>query len=681
MDRRRFLQTLGVSSALTATFGAIPASIARALDVPANNVTGTLMDVEHVVILTQENRSFDHYFGTLNGVRGFADRFAIPGMKGQTIWSQPEDKGLQTIAPFRLNTVHEFKYMRVTGTPHTFPDAQTAWDNGRMSAWPKAKHNHSLGYFTREDIPFQFALAEAFTLCDAYHCAMHAGTNPNRTYLWTGTNDPNGDKNGPVIDNGYDHLGGDPLHHGGYDWTTYPERLQAAGISWQIYQDMDDNFTDNPLAGFKRYRTADKAADGLLAELARRSIRSRGLELLKADVMADKLPQVSWIIATAEGSEHPGPSSPAQGADYTAQVLEALTINPDVWSKTVLLINFDENDGFFDHMPPPCAPSKFGELLLGESQIETTGEYHLGQDAWQGRPYGPGPRVPLYVISPWSKGGYVNSEVFDHTSIIRFLEARFGVKEPNISSYRRAVCGDLMSCFDFKAPNRDDFFQALPETQTQAAKAHKLGLTATPPLPDSISPPVQEKGLRPARALPYVLEANLVQGDAAFYEIELINRSPNAVVFHIYGLQLFPSRYVVKAGGCMSAKVVPEDSVQVAHIIGPNGFHRTFSAMQPKRLDIRLSGSALTLINSDNAPIALTIQDESYGVASQSLTLAAGGNKTLALELKQSHNWYDISLQGDGFAHRLAGHIENGQPSFSDPALSGPATLRLWSPS
>ncbi len=676
IDRRRFL----MSGALAATLGALPPAIARALDLPANNATGTVMDVGHVVILTQENRSFDHYFGTLYGVRGFADRFAIPGAAGQTIWSQPEEHGHQTLAPFRLNTVQDFKYMRVTGTPHTFPDAQAAWDNGRMNAWPKAKHNHSLGYFTREDIPFQFALAEAFTLCDAYHCAMHAGTNPNRTFLWTGTNNPGGDRNGPVIDNGYDHLSADPLHHGGYDWTTYPERLSAAGIDWQIYQDMDDNFTDNPLAGFKVYRQADKAKDGPLADLARRSLRTRALDGLKADVLADKLPQVSWIIATAEGSEHPGPSSPAQGADYTAQVLEALTANPEVWSKTVLLINFDENDGFFDHVPPPCAPGKLGEATLGDSQIDTTGEYHLGKDDWHGRPYGPGPRVPLYVISPWSKGGFVNSEVFDHTSVIRFLETRFGVTEPNISTYRRAICGGLLSCFDFKTPNRGDVFKTLPGTRDQAAKAHKLSLTATPTPPDQISLPVQEKGLRPMRALPYDLEANLVHEDAAFYRIELVNHSPNAVVFHAYSLHPFPSRYVVKPGGRMRVTVPPEDSAQRVHITGPNGFHRTFSALLPRRLDVGLTGNRLTLTNRENTPLDLRLVDESYGSPAQSFSLAPADIRTLTLDLGQSHNWYDISLCGEGFAHRLAGHIENGLPSFSDPALSCPAGLSLWKP-
>lgn len=168
---------------------------------------------------------------------------------------------------------------------------------------------------------------------------------------------------------------------------------------------------------------------------------TRDLDKLKEDVLADKLPQVSWIVATAEGSEHPGPSSPAQGADYTARVLDALTSNPEVWSKTVLLINFDENDGFFDHMPPPAVPAYESydadparARLAGASTVDTVGEYHHnlnGSDPqYHHRPYGLGPRVPMYVVSPWSKGGWVNSQVSDHSSVIRFIEARFGVKEP-----------------------------------------------------------------------------------------------------------------------------------------------------------------------------------------------------------------------------------------------------------
>ena len=191
-----------------------------------------------------------------------------------------------------------------------------------------------------------------------------------------------------------------------------------------MYENLADNFTDNPLAGFKVFRDAFSALPGYSQSLKDRGVSTRDLDLLKADVLANKLPQVSFIVATAEGSEHPGPSSPAQGADYTAKVLDALTANPEVWSKTVLFLNFDENDGFFDHVPPPSAPSyttydadPAKAVLAGASTVNTNGEYHEIILSYQTnpneplalhRPYGLGPRVPMYVISPWSKGGWVN---------------------------------------------------------------------------------------------------------------------------------------------------------------------------------------------------------------------------------------------------------------------------------
>ena len=340
---------------------------------------------------------------------------------------------------------------------HTHYDAQAAWDNGRINAWPKYKHNHSMAYYAEPDLPFQYAMANAFTLCDAYHASIQAGTNSNRLFIWTGSNDPLGKGNGPATYNDYDSFDADPGNNGGYSWTTYPERLESAGISWQVYENMLDNFTDNPLAGFKVFRDAYSAKPGYSQSLRDRGVSTRDLDKLKADVLANKLPQVTWIVATAEGSEHPGPSSPAQGADYTAKVLDALTANPEVWSKTVLFLNFDENDGFFDHVPPPAAPAytrydadPAKAVLAGGSTVDTTGEYHEIILPYQTnpnepqalhRPYGLGPRVPMYVISPWSKGGWVNSQVFDHTSVIRFVEQRFGVMEPNISAWRRAVCG------------------------------------------------------------------------------------------------------------------------------------------------------------------------------------------------------------------------------------------------
>ena len=163
-------------------------------------------------------------------------------------------------------------------------------------------------------------------------------------------------------------------------------------------------------------------------------------------------------------SEHPAPSSPLQGAEFTAQVLDALTANPEIWGKTALFVTFDENDGLFDHVPPPAPPSyNLDGTLAGKSTLDLAGEYFSDperqyldpEDRTSGtvRPWGLGPRVPLYVVSPWSRGGWVSSQVFDHTSLGQFLEKRFHITVPAISPWHRAVCGDLTSAFDFATPN------------------------------------------------------------------------------------------------------------------------------------------------------------------------------------------------------------------------------------
>ncbi|MDC7676651.1 phosphocholine-specific phospholipase C [Asticcacaulis machinosus] len=660
-----------------AAFAAFPA-IARALDIPAKVRTGTIKDVEYIVILMQENRSFDHYFGAMNGVQGFGDRFPIPAIGNRTVFAQPrEEDQARLIAPFALNTTKDFRLMRVEGTPHSFKDAQAAWDHGRMSNWPAAKHNHSMGYFTREDIPFQYALADAFTLCDAYFCSMHSGTNPNRVFHWTGKNTG---PNGPVIDNGYDELKNDPKGHGGYDWTTYPERLSAAGVSWQVYQNMKDNFTDNPLVGFKTYRAADKASGGKLAELATRSVRTRDLDKLKADVLAGTLPQVSWIVGTAEGSEHPSTSSPAQGADYTSKVLDALTANPEVWAKTVFLINFDENDGYFDHVPPPAPPSldKDGAPLGFADGAEQ--EYHQGDDQYRNRPYGLGPRVPMYVISPWSRGGYVASEVFDHTSVIRFIEARFGVHEPNISPWRRAVCGDLTSCFDFKTPNDQPFFAAMPHTTERADRARKLGGETMPPLPDALIAPVQEQGLRKRRATPYRIDCDL-RGEAGLRRLVFINwqQSLRAAVFHLYDLNKLydiPKRYTIGPDEDASYSV-PKGKFDL-WVTGPNSFHRHFKGSEIPFFAF-VDDRGLIVKNETHLPLKLSCRDNAYGHALRSIEIepGEGAEITVPLVLAKTHGWYDLTLSVETYSLRLSGHIEDGKPSMSDPAAFGLARLQV----
>ncbi|AQR61311.1 phospholipase C, phosphocholine-specific [Brevundimonas sp. LM2] len=692
-DRRSFIRAMMASAGAAAAF--TPA-IARALDIPADRRTGTLMDVGHVVILTQENRAFDHYFGAMRGVTGFGDRFAIPApplpeAPDRTVLVQPnETPGASPalIAPFRLDTAADFRLYRPLGTPHGFTDSQAAWDNGRMGAWPRFKQNQSMAHFTRADLPFQYSLAEAFTLCDAYHCALHLSTNPNRLYIWTGTHDPLGRANGPAIDNGYDSLDADPLQHGGYLWTTYPERLMAAGIGFQIYQDMDDNFTDNPLVGFQTYRRAHGAASAAAALLTRRTMTTRTLDDLRQDVVDARLPEVSWIVSSAAMSEHPSVSTPLQGADYTARVLDALTANPEVWARTVLLVNFDENDGLFDHMPPPAPPARSGDGgTHGATTIPADDEYHTrsrtaADAAYLGRPYGLGPRVPMYVISPWSKGGHVASEVFDHTSILRFLEARFGVHEPNISAWRRAVCGDLTSCFDFSAPESEAFMAALPPTEALSVRAAALE-EVHPPVPDQAAAPVQETGQRPRRPTPYALDARLKRGGGGA-ALMLVNRSSErAAVFHVYDMRRLdegPARYTVGAGRDLTHPLSDQDAATDLFVLGPNGFHRRLTGRCDRfcaGLESNPAAPALSIKNLTESDLTIDLTDRAYGVSPAIVRLAAGEVRRLALDLSSSHGWYDRQLSAEGQTWRMAGHIEDGKRSYSDPAAGGPGPLRV----
>ncbi|MCJ2178936.1 phosphocholine-specific phospholipase C [Novosphingobium album (ex Hu et al. 2023)] len=690
-DRRSFIRNMIASGGAAAGF--MP-SIARALEIPADRRTGTIQDVEHVVILTQENRAFDHYFGTMRGVQGYGDRFAIPAppladAPRRTVLVQPNEKEGESpalIAPFRLDTQADFRLYRPLGTPHGFPDSQAAWDNGRMGEWPRHKHNHAMAHFSREDLPFQYALAEAFTLCDAYHCALHLSTNPNRLYIWTGTHDPQAKAGGPAIDNGYDDMGADPRGNGGYTWTTYPERLMAAGIGFQVYEDMADNFGDNPLVGFQRYRAADKASDGPLADLASRSIRTRDLDKLKEDVEQKRLPAVSWVVGPTRFSEHPSVSTPLEGAEYIARVLDALTANPEVWARTVLLINFDENDGLFDHAPSPAPPAR----SRGATTVPADDEYHTHpQDEadaqYLGRPYGLGPRVPMYVVSPWSKGGHVASEVFDHTSVIRFLETRFGVREPNISAWRRAVCGDLTSCFDFSKTDADEFMAALPPTRALSDRAAGLKNIA-PPLPSGIVAPVQETGVKPRRATPYRLDVWL-GGDAGAPSLVFANAGEErAAVFHLYDvndLGADPARYTVGARQRLTGAVpaAPEGRQTDLFIVGPNRFHRRLRGRADRfsaRIEVSHAGKAeLVLVNITREPLPVALADMAYGQTYAAVALKAGATVRQPLDLSANHGWYDLGLAASGQSWRMAGHVENGKGSFSDPAAGGAGPLTL----
>jgi len=673
---RRTLLQAGIGAA---ALGAMPAAIARALAIPADVRHGSIADVQHVVILMQENRGFDHYFGTMRGVRGFGDPLPIPLPAGRDIWSQ-ETKDGRHIAPFHLSTEAHFALMRMAGTPHGWPDAQAAWDHGRMAHWPAAKTERALGHYARADLPFQFALAEAFTLCDAYHAAIQTGTNSNRLFLWTGTNDPLGRAGGPAIGNSHDSLPADGGWPDPYRWTSYAERLQAAGIDWRIYQDMADNFTDNPLAGFAAYRDA---APG--SALHDRAMSTHKLDRLRTDVLTGRLPQVSWIIADAAGSEHPGPSSPAQGAAYTAAVLDALTADPAVWARTALFVMFDENDGFFDHVPPPAPPSPDPDApggFAGRSTVDTQGEYHLlpapgdssvDLPALRGRPYGLGPRVPCYVVSPWSRGGWVDSHVFDHSSVIRFLETRFGVHEPNISPWRRAVCGDLTSAFDFARPNHRAPETSLPDPRPAAARAAALVGQPEPVAPAGTPRLRQEPGLRPSRALPYALDVTLTERDADTVTLRIACHG-HAAVLQVYDRtqpDRIPRRYTLAKGDALDA-VWPRttDGSYDLWILGPNGFHRQFAGREKDAaVTWRFDPAAARLILT--AAPGLAIASRRHPDAHPSWQ---GAGKPHTVPLTATGGWYDLEVtdpSDPAYRRRLAGRLETGRPSWSEPPLAG----------
>jgi phospholipase C len=691
IDRRSFLRLAGASAGVAA----LPQCIRAALAIPADTRTGTIQDVEHVVILMQENRSFDHYFGTLPGVRGFGDRFPVPLASGKPVWYQ-RDQQLNQMLPYHLDST-KGNAQRVSGTPHGWEDGHLAWNEGRSGFWPAIKEPQSMGYYTEQELPFQFALANAFTICDAYHCAVLSSTNPNRLFMFTGTNDPRGEGGGPAKDNTNDDLGPSA---DGYSWTTYAERLEAAGVSWKVYQDMDDNFTDNSLEGFQSFRLAyeNREADPnhpLLVKGLSSTLKNNTLDGLKADVLAGALPQVSYIVGPATYSEHTGPSSPVQGAWYTQQVIEALTADPAVWSRTVLLVMFDENDGFFDHVPPPCAPSLdlLGQPIGASTCDDTTERYkdpYLYSNGWV---FGPGIRVPMYVISPWSRGGWVNSQTFDHTSIIRFLEARFGVQEPNISAWRRAACGDLTSCFNFANPN-DEAFPTLPSwTREQAdqirSAQEQLAQIAAPTNGDA-QLPVQASGLRYSRALPYEFHVTPRLTTTGSIELRFDNSGTAGAVFHVYDqrhLSNVPRRYMVEAGKSLTGSwsTALDLGEYDLWVLGPNGFHRHFtgnalmamaSAAQPEVAvcyDVANGDLYLRLRNDGSTATTFTVTANAYrNEEPWTFEVNAGEEHEASWALADSAAWYDFTVTCDAlesWSRRVAGRIETGRASFSDPAM------------
>jgi len=437
MTRRRLIGA-GAAGAGALGLSALLADpiVAAALAAPGR--CGALSDIEHVVILVQENRSFDHYFGSYRGVAGFQDPHAAPGVFSQQGYPVAGYGGL--LEPFHIDTAAGGEC--TTDINHSWGPQHAYWNGGRLDSFVSghvavdgpATGALTMGYYTRSDLEFYYALADAFTICDHYHSSVIGPTDPNRLYTMSATLGPDGGSGGPILSTSSTRI----ERFGSLSWTTMPEQLEARGVSWKVYSTPDGNFADNVLPYFKQYQSDPK----LLAKALVPSFPGT----FGVDCLLGTLPQVSWVLAPLLLSEHP--PTPVEWGQYaSAQVLKALTGNPDLWAKTALFITFDENGGFFDHVPPPVAPPGTpGEYLtLGTLPTEAGGVRG---------PIGLGFRVPMLIASPFARGGLVCSDTFDHTSTLRFLEARFGAEVPNLSAWRRSVTGDLTSAFNFAAVDR-----------------------------------------------------------------------------------------------------------------------------------------------------------------------------------------------------------------------------------
>jgi phospholipase C len=475
VSRRQLMASAGgmvlASFALPAGLRKLIDGVAPAAPGQARLTSAPLSGIKHVVVLMQENRSFDHYFGTMPGVRGFNDP-SVPKTRFYQTDAQNPDNYL---LPFHADTLSS-SAQALPSNSHSWGPQHQSWDNGKMDGFVTAHlaadgvaGQYTMAYYQRDDIPFHWALADAFTICDGYHCSMMGPTWPNRLYLMTGQVDPAGLAGGPTYSN--------YVPTEGYSWKTYPEMLTEAEVSWKIYQEID-NYGMNVVEYFDQYQNA-----AVSSPLYQNGMRIYQAGQFEYDAMNDQLPTVSWIVPTSYQSEHPD-YMPAAGADFVASKLNAIASNPDVFAKTVFVLIYDENDGFFDHVTPPTPPAgTAGEFITVDKVSD---------------PIGLGFRVPCIIVSPWTIGGYVCHDTFDHTSVIQLLEQVTGVTNTNITQWRRQAVGDLTSALGAYPYGR---FPRLPQTTAQLEAAeNQVVQFQLPPIPGASQTfPVQPPGAKPVR--------------------------------------------------------------------------------------------------------------------------------------------------------------------------------------
>ena len=789
MDSRR--DFIKKAALLSGTFGlpnVIPMSIQKAMAINAAPGT-TFYDAEHVVFLMQENRSFDHMFGKMKGVRGFNDPRAKTLPNQNKVWLQNDAAGA-TYAPFHVD-INKTRITWQGGLPHSWSDQVAARNKGRYDKWVPVKSLMSLGYYQREDIPFYYAMADAFTICDHHFCSSLTGTTPNRLFFWTGTIRPEQNANTIAAVNNSQAESRDNVF---VDWQTFPELLEDNDVSWKVYQneiwtanlpegDTDDwlgNYGDNPLEYVKRHQVKLAAyfrkngdqtsrpplsSTEVLAKYNQLSQREKNLidkaftsnienpdylqlapftftndegkeealnipkedifEQFRKDVDTGKLPTVSWLVAPQRFSDHT--SSPLYGTWYVSEAIDILTKNPEVWKKTIFILTYDENDGYFDHLAPFVAPKpndpSSGKVSDG---LATWVDYEFKKDS----PIGLGYRVPMMVASPWSKGGYVNSQVFDHTSSLMFLEKFLSrktgkkIKSDNISAWRRAVCGDLTSVFrpyngeEISNPTtlkRDKVIVDIQNAKSKPAQVTPIPLTKTeielinskfPFQKDSLDiAPSQEKGTRKACALPYQFGVDgLLNNDKTIFSLNFgvaktaFGREMEAAgsAFNVYTKSSYKKdqgktwAYALNAGHQLSDDWQVSDfenGIYDLVVNGPNGFYRYFKGdrndpnlslvckdEQSGILQKQTGNLQLFLENRDATVLEVSIKDEVYKANTKTIKLLGNSTKIVTINLQKSKGWYDFVITVDGsptFKKHYAGHVENGTESITDPFMAG----------
>lgn len=636
-------------------------------------VKGSINDVEHVIIFMQENRAFDHYYGSLKGVRGFNDR-AHAGIQAtkRGIFYQPTDKKDLTKYKLPWHVVSQRTSATCMDAPEMGFEADIKmWNGGKMDSWNTAREQGmGMAYFNRDDLPYYYQLADEFTIGDQYYQSTFTATNPNRLFLFSGSNgrSANQTTNATIpLD--------DDVPQEGFNWETLGEILERKGVSWKVYQELD-NFNDNAFEWFKNYREADK--DSPLRIKGTSHVHDLASAFAK-DMDENKLPQVSIFVAQTVLSEHSN-NHPAAGEDLTARLLVELKKRPEYFKKSAFILNYDEGGQYFDHHWTPNPPRSQEE---GLSTVYVEDEIVTDRDNVKGRaPIGTGFRVPLIIVSPWTRGGHVVSEVFDHTSVLQFLEIRFDIKVKVISDWRRAIAGNLLSAFDFDNP--DYTFPDLPDTNSYVDDSiYQCDRLPKPQIPIEQTVPTQENGVKPSRVLPYefIVEDKVNEN---VLNLRIFAKGQSGGAFQLYDWKADNSivkKYTIHSGAEINNEIVLNGEYDLS-LHGPNGFVRHF-----KGNSAALSGSECyvetkydstlgkvlvdTFDKTEAGSCNFSVKDYVYHSFEDQKTLKSGSH--IEIDVNDSGNWYDFTVFNTDkdnvtYSRRFMGRIER-KGNTSDPAV------------